>query len=378
MIELIFWFSFFTIFYSYAGYPLLLFILCFFYKKKIHKNNITPQVSLVISAYNEETIISNKIINSKALIYPKDLLEIIVISDASEDKTDEIVGDFSGVKLLRIEGRLGKSECLNHAIPTAKGDIIVFSDANSMYAPNTLIDLVKNFADPAIGFVTGYTKYKKSISGSDVVHSVGLYSLLEKTLKVFESRIGSCVGADGAIFAIRKSLYPTLNSGDINDFVIPLKIVERKFRGILDDNVYCTEETSFDGQGEFRRQARITNRTLRALNNNRKMLNPFLTGLFSLKLISHKLCKICVPFFLLLILLSNFLLFPKNDFYKTILGIQVGLHICTFINWQLFGNHILFKIPTVVRMFIIVNLAILMGWYTFLAGHEYKTWAKSR
>lgn len=210
IIELIFWISLAAILYTYIGYPFVLWILSFFKRKtpNVPLLNYQPKVSLLISAYNEEWIIRDKVINALSLEYPKDKLEIIVVSDASEDNTDKYVREFStnGVRVIRQEERRGKTAALNLAVPETKGEIIIFSDANSFYDKKSISKLVSHFADPNIGLVSGSTKYF-SAQGDRIMESANLYTRLERVTKRLESRLGSCVGADGAIFAIRKELY---------------------------------------------------------------------------------------------------------------------------------------------------------------------------
>lgn len=384
MTKLIFWFSLFAIFYAYAGYPLVLWIIALFKPnkpnepKEPHKPN-EPTVSLLISAYNEEGTIKEKLKNALSLEYPKDRLEIIVISDASEDKTDEYVEDFlgNGVRLIRQEIRQGKTAALNIAVPQATGEIIVFSDANSMYDQSAIKNLVRQFQNPTIGLVTGRTKYV-SRQGSSVTESTSLYTELERLTKRLESRVGSCVGADGAIFAIRKDLYMPLEPYDINDFVIPLKIVEQGYRVTLDDEAFCIEETAKDVEGEFNRQVRITNRTIRAILNNRALLNPVKFPLFSFELISHKLMKFMLPFFMISIFIANCLIIATGFLYYLILVLQVFFYV--LVSWGYVNektqNEI--RLTSVAYTFSLVSLAILLGWIKYFKGETHVTWTTSR
>lgn len=213
-IEVLFWLSLFVIIYAYAGYPILLWSLSRFLKRKpsadaLSKAHHLPMVTLIVSAYNEEKVIGDKLNNALALDYPRELLEIVVVSDGSSDGTVRIVSGFAdqGVVLRHYEGRIGKTACLNQVVPLATGEIIVFSDANSTYERGALKALVRSFQDRTIGFVTGWTRYVSHRDRMAVVNPLGLYSRLELITKELESRLGSCVGADGAIFAIRRELY---------------------------------------------------------------------------------------------------------------------------------------------------------------------------
>lgn len=380
LIQFLFWFCVFIVFYSYAGYPLFLRLISLVKsaKQEVQSGTPSPKVSLFISVYNEEAVIEEKLLNSLALDYPKDRLEVVVISDGSADRTDEIVARYAqqGVLLRSYEGRIGKTACLNNAAPLAKGEIIVFSDANSKYDREAIKSLVSHFSDPHIGFVTGGTKYI-SEDGGKMLDSIGIYSRIEKATKRLESRTGSCVGADGAIFAIRKSLYQPLQSVDINDFVIPLNIIRKGFRGILDENAFCIEKIAKGTKGEFNRQVRITNRTIRAVVNQRDLLNPFQYGFFAFELASHKLCKLLVPFFLLSAFILNLFLLRQGTLYIAAFFVQLSLYGLSVLgHWgRLKDLSTLISMP---HTFVVVNAAILIGWIKYMKGDTYTTWTTAR
>jgi cellulose synthase/poly-beta-1,6-N-acetylglucosamine synthase-like glycosyltransferase len=326
-------------------------------------------------------VIESKILNSLELDYPKEMLEVVVVSDASEDGTDRIVQRYadSGVKLRRFEGHIGKTACLNKSVPLAIGEVIVFSDANSQYDKFAIRHLVKWFEDKAVGFVTGRTEYI-SCQGTDSFSSTGLYTQIERYVKVLESKISSCVGADGAIFAIRKNLYPTLQDYDINDLVIPLKIVGQGHRGVFEEAAYCIEESAGSSQVEFRRHIRITARSLRAIFNHVGLLNPFKYPLFSFQLLSHKLIRFLTPFAIVFALLLNaIIVFARGG--ETYIA-TFALQVLFYVLWGL--GYFKIKLPLATRAasfantFFVVNLAILIGWVQYLRGETYTTWSTSR
>ncbi len=201
-----------------------------------------------------------------------------------------------------------------------------------------------------------------------------MYSNIERITKRLESKLGSCVGADGAIFAIRKKLYQPLNDFDINDFVIPLNIVRQGFRGILEEHAFCTEDTAKGTGGEFTRQARISNRTIRALFNNADMLNPFKFGIFSFELLSHKMSRFLAPFFMLSLLLANLILVKSGSLYVLALSCQIILYLLSFLGYKSESFKGRSGFIAVSQAFTIVNLAILWGWIKYFTGHTYTTW----
>jgi cellulose synthase/poly-beta-1,6-N-acetylglucosamine synthase-like glycosyltransferase len=377
----LFWISLFAIFYAYVGYPLLLFFISIFFKSESSSETLKelPSVSLLISVYNEEKVIGDKIENSLALNYPGELLEIVVISDSSDDRTDEIVSRCvdRGVILRSYPGRIGKTACLNKAVPIAKGDIIVFSDANSKYERNAIRELVKHFSDERIGFVTGHTQYVSETDREKVL-PIGVYSRIERLTKKLESVISSCIGADGAIFAIRKELYEPLSDSDINDFVIPLQIIRKGFRGVIEEKAICVEETAKGTKGEYDRQVRITNRTIRALFQNADMLNPLKYGFFSFELFSHKLLKFLTPYFVIALFTANIFLLIDGTFYlMTFIG-QILFYSLAALGYIRKYRKGISKLIFFSETFAMANLAILMGWMNFIKGETFVTWTKDR
>lgn len=320
--ELLFIITLFFSVYSYIVFPVFLSILGKLFRNPWNKGDCVPVVTIIISAYNEEKDIEEKIKNSLLLDYPEDKLEIIVSSDGSTDRTNEIVAGIRDRRLIlkKFTGRLGKAACLNKVVPNSTGDVVVFTDANSMFMPDMLQHLVKNFYDSTIGAVSGWTKYRNPDSGGE---TTDLYAKLEKKTKLDESMVSSCVGADGAIFAIRKELYMLLGANDINDFIIPVNIIKQGKRVILDGNVFCVEETTRGAKNIFSRQVRISTRIAWAIRRNLGLLNVFKYGIFSFFLLSHKVLRLLTPVFLLCAFILNFSILQRSPVYVVILAGQL-------------------------------------------------------
>ena len=371
--------------YYFLIYPLILCLIVKFRpvqwqgQENMNQDHL-PSLSFIISAYNEEAVIKDKLKNTLQLNYPEEKLEVLVVSDASTDSTDEIVKDYPDerVKLVRQPERLGKTEALNLALETANGECVVFTDANSMYDHDALNYLLGHFSNPRVGFVTGTTRYITT-EDNTLGQSTNIYSKLEGLLKDLESRIGYCVGADGAIFAIRKKLYRPLKSWDINDLVIPLNIIEQGYMGLQDNRAICREQSVQDKEREFDRQVRITNRTLRAIFNNKHLLNPFHYPLFSFLLFSHKLIKFALPFFLFLLLISNLFLLTQGAFYIITFAGQICFYALAIAHSKareesFLGSN---RLAGAVHSFCIVVLAYLYGWWKLLTGETYSVWKPS-
>jgi cellulose synthase/poly-beta-1,6-N-acetylglucosamine synthase-like glycosyltransferase len=278
--------------YVYVAYPLLLrLVVRFRGARVVRRSDTTPPLSLVISAFNEEAVIRAKIENALGLDYPADCLEIVVVSDASSDATDAIVAEYAPrVRLARQSARRGKTAGLNHTVPTLRGDIVVFSDANAIYEPDALRKLARNFADPCVGCVTGEARYlPEGRSAADVGERV--YWDYEMQIKRLETAVGSMVGGDGAIYAIRRSLWRDLPVDAINDFLNPLQIVAAGWRGVYEPEAVCYEETAGGVRTEWRRRIRIVSRSWRAVFQAPQVLNPFVVGLFAWSVVSHKVLR---------------------------------------------------------------------------------------
>ncbi|MBK8335789.1 MAG: glycosyltransferase family 2 protein [Sterolibacteriaceae bacterium] len=376
--------SAFGVIYAYVGYPALLYVLGLLRsppETSCVSAHLTyrPIVTLIISAYNEERVIEAKILNSLGLAYPHELLEIMVVSDGSDDGTVKIVQRYQpqGVVLLHIDGRIGKSACLNRAVREARGEIIVFTDANSQFHADAVEALVSRFADDRVGFATGYTAYVKEENGT-LVESVGIYSRIEKFAKQMESRLSSCVGADGAIFAIRKTLYRDLGVDDINDLVMPLGVVRSGFLGVLENRAVCSEGMSSNFNDEYRRQIRIATRTIRAVWTNIDLLNPVRYGLFAVQFFSHKVLKVLVPLLLMTTLfLSGVLAFHQRTF-AIVFWLQIVFYVVgvAFDPSQYRGS--VGRLIGVIRTFVLYNAAIAVGWLNFFRGKKFTVWATAR
>jgi cellulose synthase/poly-beta-1,6-N-acetylglucosamine synthase-like glycosyltransferase len=385
--EVLFWILIGLVLYPYVGYPVLLYFWNITFPREASgSGNPTmespePRVSMIIAAYNEEKSIEKKILNSIGLNYPRHKIEHVFLSDGSTDKTAPIIRKYegSGVILHEFGDRMGKTHCLNFAIPRAQGDIIVFSDANSQFDRDAVMNLVKGFASEREGFVTGWTRYV-SVDAENTSGTIGLYSRMEKQIKKWESDFNSCMTADGAIFAIRKNLYMPLKDSDINDVVIPFKILIQGYRGVFQKEAYCTESTAGSKKGEFKRQVRITNRTLRAIFSHRRLLNPLAHPLISFQIASHLLIRLMAPFFLVLLFLVNALLVIKNptSAYSALLLFQILFAGLSFLGSGKIGNPAFAKYAHFAYIFLVMNIAFFWGWGTFVRGEKFVTWETIR
>jgi len=379
MLEMVFWTLVVLIGYVYFGYPALLHVLARGARNEPnYSESEPPNVTLLISAFNEEDCIAEKLDNSLLLDYPKELLEIIVISDASDDRTDDIVRDYAdrGIKLLRTEDRGGKTLGLNAGVENAQGDVIVFSDANAMYREDAIRALVAPYADETVGAVIGESTYIEP--DDDSGRSESLYWRYETAIKRYETELGSVIGGDGAIYSVRKELFRPMSADALSDFVNPLQVVEQGRRCIYEPRAVSVEEVAGSFEKEFKRKVRIVNRAWRALWRLRSMLNPIRYGAFSLKLWSHKVLRWLVPFMLGAILILNLILVTQRPIYLATLVLQVvfyGLAAIGFLNRRRAEQPALLHIPF---YFCLVNFACAKGLIEGMLGNSYVTWTTAR
>jgi cellulose synthase/poly-beta-1,6-N-acetylglucosamine synthase-like glycosyltransferase len=379
MLAILFWTAAGLIVYVYAGYPVLLLAMRMLGgTKPVAKGDGCPLVTLIISAYNEAEVIGQKLANSLVLDYPADCLQILVVSDASTDGTDEIVRALpdARVSLMRMPVRSGKTAGLNEAVRAARGEIIVFSDANAMYAAGALTAVVRNFADSAVGAVVGESTYSTPQGGADEDES--LYWRYEDVIKRLESDLGSVVGGDGAIYAIRKCLYRPMPADALSDFVNPLQIVYGGDRCVYEPEARSVERGAGDFSREFRRKVRIVNRAWRATISLKGLLNPIRFGFFSIQVFSHKVLRWLVPVLLLLSLTTNLALLGRGWLYVATLAVQVVLYGLGGLGYALRARDKLPRILAVPFYFLMVNFASARGILDAYLGKTYTTWTTAR
>lgn len=379
MIELGFWFFSFLVLYIYLGYPALVFVLKSSARREVKKSDFFPLVSILIPAYNEAKEIKQTLLNKLELDYPVEKLEIIVVSDESDDGTDEIVlevasGSAVPISLVRQNPRQGKTAGLNLIVPRAKGEILVFCDANSIYAPNTVKELVTNFADPAVGYVTGKMVYTNS-DGSLVGDGCSAYMKYENFLREYETLMGSIVGVDGGVDAMRKDLYSVLNSDQLPDFVQPLKVVEKGYRVVYESNALLKEAALSESGREYRMRVRVSLRALWALHDMRQLLNPFQFGLFSLQLWSHKVFRYYAFIPLIGVLLASALL-CATPIYLLAFVLQAVFYALAWVghSHSLAGRE-LNKVLALPYYFCLLNVASAHAVFRYLKGEKQIIWA---
>jgi cellulose synthase/poly-beta-1,6-N-acetylglucosamine synthase-like glycosyltransferase len=374
---LLFWTSLAALAYIYAGYPVLVWGLARAFGRKPRTQNITPRVSLLIAAYNEEAHIEAKLVNSLALDYPKDRLEIVVASDGSTDRTDAVVKRFraQGVRLISMRDNIGKSAMLTRTVPLLSGEIVVFSDVTSELEPGALRRLVQNFADRGVGCVSGL--YRLKGSGGDLRgEGEGLYWKYETFLKRQESRLHSILGAHGAFYAIRKSLFVRLEEASINDdYLIPMRIVAQGYRAVYEPSAVAWELELASVEGEFSRRRRIASGNCQQIVKLRSLLSPF-HGWVALCFFSHKVLRTAAPLFMLALLPAS--LWVDQPWGGLALGLQALLYGSAWAGYVCQRRGMVVRWLSAPLYFCFGNLAMLAGLLKFCFSRQPLAWERAR
>lgn len=375
----IFWLSALGSIYSYFLYPLILLVIRSRHIKDIKKiTEITeyPYISIVITAYNEESQIKNKVENTLSLDYPIDKKEIIVASDGSTDNTDEIVLSFArdNVHLLRPSLRRGKENAQFAAVRNASGDIIIFTDVATEIEGHALNNLAKHFMDEEVGAISSVDRLVNK-EGQNI--GEGVYVKYEMWLRSLESNVSGLVGLSGSFFAVRKEICQNWNTSVPSDFNTALNCIRVGQRAISAPDVIGIYEDIKDERKEYARKYRTVLRGIAALFNNADILNPFEYGVFSFQIWSHKVMRWLVPWFLILLAFSSIYLYGEGLIYKLACIAQAIFYLLASLGWM-FKSLRKFGLIKLSYFFIQVNLAIAHATIDYLRGKRIILWEPSR
>jgi cellulose synthase/poly-beta-1,6-N-acetylglucosamine synthase-like glycosyltransferase len=363
----------------YVGYPLVLAVVARLRRKPVRRAAVTPHVSLVICAYNEERDIRRKLEECLATDYPSDRLEIIVASDGSTDRTDEIVRSFAPrIRLLRVEGRGGKTIAQNAAVREARGEILVFSDVTTVYTPTTIREMVANFADPAVGCVGGDLHYEKELRNTSA-EGRALFWSYERQLRLWESQVHSIIGVAGCVYAMRRALYQPLDRAAISDFVQPGRVTERGFRTVLEPRALAFEPVeSRSLREELHRRARVITRGLRGAFTMPALLNPLRHPWFATLLWSHRVLRWLAPVFLLVLLAASVPLARRGPVFAFLLAGQLAVYASGAAAWALERLRVRLPGAFIPLYFCVVNLAPLLALAWIVRGEKKIVWETGR
>lgn len=376
--KILFWISAFALFYAMVGYPLTLIILDKILKKKNKKDySYKPKVSMVISAYNEEKVIEKKLENIIKSDYEN--LEIIIANDCSDDRTVEICEKFIknhpdfDIKVNTAKDHFGKTNAQNEAVDVASGEIIVFSDANSMFKEDAIKELVSFFTADDIEYVCGSLIYKKDGQISSVV-AENTYWDLELKMREIESKISTIAAGNGAIYACRKKDYRHYNLVSSHDYEMPLHAGLNKKRALYNKDAIAVEKAGATTKDEFKRKVRMQRRILTNIFTNLKRLNIFKYGWFAFFHFNHKTLRFLQAFFHILIFVANIFLIKSGIFYQITMIVQILFYILALLGYLSKSKAKILYFPL---YYSLMMLAQIRGAYNQISGKSKATWEKA-
>jgi len=383
----LFWFSLFILFYNYLGYGILIYFLIRL-KQLFSKNNqpvfvpdFEPELSLIISAYNEENFIEEKILNSLDLDYPAEKLRLIIITDGSDDKTAAIIRNYPQIQLLHQAERRGKVAAMNRAMQHVQTPIVIFSDANTLLNRACVKEMVKHYADPKTGGVAGEKKILSGNGDKAAGAGEGLYWKYESLLKKLDSGFNTVVGAAGELFSVRTALFHEAPEDTIiEDLVQSLQICKQGYLIRYEPMAYATETASVSMREEQKRKIRISAGAFQAMFMLKDIFNPFKYPLLAFQFISHRVLRWTLsPVCLLILFISNLgiILQRADRFYLMTLFFQTVFYAMAWVGWQFANHNLRIKALYVPYYFMFMNLSVFVGFYRFIRKRQTAVWEKA-
>lgn len=373
----LFWGAVGTVLYTYVGFPILLVLRGLLLRRDIQRGTDLPNVSLIVVAFNEADYIVKKLDNAHAVDYPCEKLEIIVASDGSSDGMNELVEGYDSpqVRLLALPRR-GKNPTLNAAVAAANGDVLVFTDADSMLGRDSLRHLVAPLSDPSVGGVAGDYHYE---SNSAEGGGERTYWSFDRLLKEMESRAGSVISATGQLYAIRREIFKTVPSGVTDDFYTSVRVIGANKRLVFEPKAVVTGPVAASDDAEFQRKVRILTRGFNSVWESRHLLNPLHYGFYAVQLLSHKVLRRLMALPLVVTFLTAPLLWRRGWIYKLATLGQLGIHGLALVGYLLRGTTLgRKKLLSVPFFFDMVNLAAVIALGNRLRGKRQDIWVTQR
>jgi cellulose synthase/poly-beta-1,6-N-acetylglucosamine synthase-like glycosyltransferase len=376
-----FWLLVAVVAYGYFGYPLVVALAGRVLDRRVAKGPVTPKLSVLVAAFDEEEAIRARIANVLACAYPPGALEVIVASDGSTDRTVELASAVDGERVRVLDlPRRGKAPALASAAARATGEVLVFTDANTQFRRDALARLAFNFADAAVGGVVGHTRYDVVVEADSSGKGEDLYWRYDTWLKGLESRTGSVVSAHGGIYAIRRELFrPVEDLAVTDDFAISTAVVEQGYRLVFEPSAIGTERTMADGGSEFRRRVRLMTRGMRGVILRRRLLNPARHGFYAIALLSRKVVRRLLPLAFPPILVLSVALAPTSAFFAAVAVAQFGFLALALAGWLTRGSRVGKLRPLYVPFyFCLANLAAAIAFANLLRGERIERWTPQR
>jgi biofilm PGA synthesis N-glycosyltransferase PgaC len=385
---LLLWICLFIIFYTFLGYGIFLYSLIrikrIFTKPFVfNESAILPSVTLLVAAFNEQDLIKQKVENCLALDYPKDKIQIIFITDGSTDDTPNIIKQFTAVELLHENTRAGKMAAIKRAIPYIKGEVTVFTDANTFLNIEAIKELVKHYQNAKVGAVAGEKRIKVDNEADASAAGEGFYWKYESALKKWDYELYTSIGAAGELFSIRTSLYQPVESDTIiDDHMIAMRIAETGYIIAYEPHAYATETASADSKEELKRKIRIAAGGIQSVLRLKKSANPFYNPILTFQYISHKVLRWTVtPWLMIFVLFLNAFIcfnYPNKLLYQLIMLAQILFYLASIAGYLLESYKIKVKVLFIPFYFTMMNYAAIAGTFRYLKGNQSAAWEKAK
>ena len=390
-LKYIFWIILFTVFYTYIGYGIVLYIMVLI--KRLYKSNKSikykldklPEVTIFIPAYNEKDYVVKKMENTMNLNYPNEKLKIIWVTDGSDDGTNTILEKYENVQLFHKKEREGKINAMNRVMPFVKTQFVIFSDANTELGKDSIKHIINCFQDPKVGCVSGEKRIFKKDIDTAAGSGEGLYWKYESTLKKWDAELYSAVGAAGELFAIRTELYDEVEKDTIlDDFIISLRVTKKGYTIQYNPEAYAIETASENVGEELKRKIRISAGGIQSVIRLRALFNIYKYGFLSFQFISHRVLRwTLTPFFLILLIPISILLAYQEGifelgFYSSFLWLQLTMYIISVLGWMLENKSIRIKVLFVPYYFLVMNLSVILGFFRFINKNQTVNWERAK
>jgi cellulose synthase/poly-beta-1,6-N-acetylglucosamine synthase-like glycosyltransferase len=355
ILRLLFWLSFAALAWTHVLYPAFVWLLARVGQRRVHKGDVEPSVTVVVAAHNEESVIARRIENLLGLDYPREQLELVVSSDASSDRTEEIALQYPEVRVIP-NPRGGKVAAQDRAVRQSSGEIVAFSDANCTWAPDALRKLVRAFADPAVAYVCG----RLTVLGADGSNKEGLYWRYELAVRDAESRLSSVTGGNGSIYALRRSDYVEVDPRFGHDLSLPYLMVQRGRRAVYEPSAVAFEKPTPSNETEYRRKVRMFEHCWLILLRGRmfRRLGP----VYGLEIVSHRLLRYTSGLLHVVLLATSLALVAQGWLYDVVLGAQLGLLAAAVLG------------VGIARYYVLITWATLVSLWNYLRRGVPATW----
>ncbi|RYZ55760.1 MAG: glycosyltransferase family 2 protein [Sphingobacteriales bacterium] len=381
-----FWISLFTVFYTFIGYGIFLYLLVCL--KRLINGRVTapstdqlPSLTLVVAAYNEADILPDKINDTLRLSYPEGKLSIIFVTDGSSDGSEDVVANHPGIMLMHSPERKGKIHAIHRAMQMVTSEIVVFTDANTFLNPDAMKLIARHYADPKVGAVSGEKRVMID-AVSDATAGEGFYWKYESTLKRWDSELYSVVGAAGELFSVRTRLYEDVEPDTVlDDFMISMKIASNGYRIVYEPEAYAMEHSSENVEEELKRKVRIAAGGIQSIIRLKSLLNPLRHPVLTFQYLSHRVLRWTVtPFLMIGCFAANVSLVIQRapELYHFLLYAQLAFYGAALVGYLLAQRKMKVKAFFVPYYFCIMNYAVLAGIVRYFSKGQQAAWEKSR